>query len=179
MHESSMLLVESLRDKYLLGCKNVLDVGSKVHNNQDSYRRLFSSERNVVYVGVDVEPGPNVDAVLDDPYKWSQPGNMFDLVLSGQTLEHVEFPWLTIKEMIRMCQPGGFILIVTPFKQREHRYPVDCYRFLPDGYRAMIKWATEDGKKAVKEIDSQVFDNRHGDSYYLGRVFYGPDAFWG
>ena len=45
------------------------------------------------YVGVDQSFGKNVDLVLSDPYKWNEiESESTDLLISGQALEHVEYP---------------------------------------------------------------------------------------
>ena len=68
----------------------VLDVGSMDLNG--SYRELFDDPQ-WHYTGVDLEPGKGVDVVLGSPYAWGAiPSDSFDIVISGQALEHVEFP---------------------------------------------------------------------------------------
>ncbi|MCX6330984.1 MAG: hypothetical protein NTZ85_15895, partial [Bacteroidia bacterium] len=54
-------------------------------------------------------------------------------------LEHVEAPWKWIKEVERVTKNGGIVCIITPFSVDEHRYPVDCWRILPDGYRFLLE----------------------------------------
>jgi SAM-dependent methyltransferase len=88
--------------------------------------------------------GQNVDVVAKDPYKFPLESNSFDLVISGQAFEHIEFPWLTIREIERVLKPGGFAIIIAPSSGPEHRYPNDCWRFYPDGMRALGKWASLD-----------------------------------
>ena len=43
--------------------------------------------------------------------------------------------------MCRVVRPGGLIFLLAPSRGPEHRYPVDCWRFYPDGFRALAKWA--------------------------------------
>ncbi len=65
--------------------------------------------------------------------------NSFDVVISGNVLEHVEFPWITFSEMTRVLKPGGLLCVVVPNGFREHRYPVDCWRFFTDGVIALAR----------------------------------------
>jgi SAM-dependent methyltransferase len=124
---------------------NVLDVGSQhVEGNLLSYRSIFESLHNARYSGLDMIAGQNVDVVAKDPYKFPLEPNSFDLVISGQAFEHIEFPWLTIREIERVLRPGGFAIIIAPSSGPEHRYPNDCWRFYPDGMRALGKWASLD-----------------------------------
>jgi SAM-dependent methyltransferase len=103
-----------------------------------TYRHLFSAWRDN---GVDMEPGPGVDIVVHKPYRYPISSRSADLVISGQSFEHMEFFWLAWLEMCRIVRPGGLIFLLAPSRGPEHRYPVDCWRFYPDGFRALAKWA--------------------------------------
>lgn len=117
----------------------VLDVGS--YNVNGCYRTLFNGTQ-VQYQGLDMVPGPNVDIVPKDPYAWAEiSDNSYDFVISGNAFEHIEYPWLTIKEIARVLRPKGFVCILTPFAYKEHKYPTDCYRYFSDGFIALAKWA--------------------------------------
>lgn len=61
-------------------------------------------------------------------------------MISGNAFEHIEYPWLTICEIYRILKYGGFVCIIAPNSLYEHRYPVDCYRYYSDGFRALAKW---------------------------------------
>jgi SAM-dependent methyltransferase len=118
--------------------QSVLDVGSQDLNR--SFRGIFSHSR-LQYTGADVEHGPNVDIVLDYPYRWEKiQRDSFDIVIYGNVIEHVEFPWRTFSEMTRFLKPGGLLCIIVPNGFREHRYPVDCWRFFTDGVIALARW---------------------------------------
>jgi len=83
-----------------------------------------------------------VDVVLCDPYDWPELEDAsFDAVVCGQTLEHVEYPWRLLTSISAKLKPGGLAMVVAPSRGPEHRYPRDCYRFLPDGLRALAKLA--------------------------------------
>ena len=108
MHQSSLLRMEWFAQKYLPGLSEkgtVLDVGSYAVNG--SYRELFS-DGGFHYTGLDVAPGPNVDFVVKNPYIWPELHDAsFDVAISGQCFEHIEFPWLTMGEIARVLRPGG------------------------------------------------------------------------
>jgi SAM-dependent methyltransferase len=117
----------------------VLDVGSL--NVNGSYRPLFSDPA-WSYVGLDVVPGCGVDTVVRDPYRWAELASEdFDVVVSGQALEHIAYPWRTTQEIARVLRPGGLVFVIAPGAGPEHRHPIDCWRFLPDGLRALAAWA--------------------------------------
>ncbi len=125
---------------------SVLDVGSM--NVNGSYRTLFD-DPSWRYTGMDAAAGGGVDVVLGRPYDWSSLGDAsFDVVVSGQAFEHIEFPWVTILEVARVLRPGGLVCIVVPSSGMEHRFPVDCWRYYPDGIRALVRWADLDVVRA-------------------------------
>ncbi len=68
---------------------SVLDVGS--HDVNGSYKSLFS-ETDFKYTGLDMADGPNVDIVPENTYSWKEiEDNSYDVVISEQALEHVDF----------------------------------------------------------------------------------------
>jgi SAM-dependent methyltransferase len=143
MHSSSLDKMRWFRSKFLAGREGrplrVLDVGSMDVNG--TYRPIFG-EPGWTYVGADQSAGRNVDVVLSDPYDWSALEDAsFDVVISGQAFEHIEFFWVTMLEVARVLKSGGLCCIVAPAAGYEHRYPTDCWRFYPDGARAMARWA--------------------------------------
>ena len=141
MHRSAMVRMSWFVDNYIKGKGHVrvLDVGSCDVNG--SMRPLFEGTE-AEYVGLDIEAGANVDIVMKEPYDWSNiPDESFDFVISANAFEHIEFPWLTIKEIYRKLKPEGIACIHAPLSVGEHKHPTDCYRYYPDGFRALGKWA--------------------------------------
>jgi ubiquinone/menaquinone biosynthesis C-methylase UbiE len=61
----------------------------------------------------------------------------FDVVLSGQVIEHVREPWRWISEVARVCRAGGVVITVNPVSWPYHEAPVDCWRIYPEGMRAL------------------------------------------
>jgi len=144
MHQSSYSIITRFRDLVKKHFQNdkvrILDVGSYGVNG--TYKDIFSDSEKYNYVGLDLNPGPNVDYVPADPYSWPElKDETFDVIISGQAFEHIEFPWLVIEEMKRTLKKNGLICIVAPSRGPEHKYPVDCWRYYPDGFRALAKWA--------------------------------------
>jgi SAM-dependent methyltransferase len=143
MHQSSYEKMEAFVDNYLKPKKNeyliILDLGSQDVNG--SYKPLFSLSK-WKYIGLDVSEGKNVDIVIPDPYSWSGIGsNYADVIISGQTFEHIEYIWLTMDEIFRVLKPGGICCIIAPSSGAEHKYPTDCWRIYPDGFKALAKYA--------------------------------------
>jgi SAM-dependent methyltransferase len=119
----------------------VLDVGSQCVSEQiDTYKILFNKPP-FKYVGLDMMEGNNVDIVVKKAYQWDEvPDNFCDIIITGQTFEHIEFPWLTIAEMARVLKTNGLMCIIVPSMQALHRYPVNCQNYFSDGLIALAKY---------------------------------------
>lgn len=141
MHPSAMARMSWFVEHYVkpAGHVRVLDVGS--YDVNGCMRPLFAG-LDAEYTGLDIEAGPNVDIVMPEPYNWSNiPDESFDFVISANAFEHIEYPWLTIRQIFLKLKPEGIACILAPLTIDEHRYPVDCYRYYPDGFRALARWA--------------------------------------
>ncbi len=143
MHFSSYVKAEKFLETYgaeLAGLQKpvrVIEIGSKSHNAQDTYRGLFP-DGAYAYTGLDIEAGANVDIVPANPFVWGEiADNSFELCISGQTFEHNPYFWITFAEMARVLRPGGLAFIVAPGAGQVHRYPLDCWRFYPDSWSAL------------------------------------------
>jgi len=145
VHASSLREMETLIHSYLGDAWGqpfrVLDVGSCCVNRSfpHTYREVLSSAWT--YVGCDTEAGPNVDLVQLGPYLIQEQGDAYDVILCGQVLEHVEEPWRLMKEMARLMMAGGLLFVTAPWQWEIHRYPLDCWRILPDGMDVLIRLA--------------------------------------
>ena len=115
---------------------SIIEIGS-CDVGSGSYRPLFMSP-NWRYVGCDLVRGPNVDVVSRGPYDFGI-GEKYDVVVSGNCLEHVENPFMWVKEVERITKPNGLLCIITPYSIGPHRFPVDCWRILPDGYKYLLE----------------------------------------
>lgn len=162
-----MVIMYKFLHEHLKEGDYVLDVGSRITEGSIGYNHLIKVYSNVKcnYVGLDIEKGDNVDVVVD-PCKWNIKSNFFDIVISGQTLEHCKFFWLTFKEMARVLKKGGYMCVVVPKIQKQHKYPVDCWRFYPDSMDALAEW----GKlkcihKEAEHWDYRAFPHRPIDCF--------------
>lgn len=113
----------------------ILDVGSLDING--CLREIFN-QSPWQYTGLDIQSGPNVDIVLSDPYKFPMEKESFDVVVSVSAMEHVEDIYAWSEELIRILKPNGLICLTAPFSWAFHQYPLDCWRFAPDGMRFLF-----------------------------------------
>jgi len=135
MHPEAYLQMGKLLDKWKWGKANVLDVGS--YNVNGTYRGLVM-DRGWKYTGIDIVPGPNVDVVVSNPYKFPYLDNVFDIVISGSTMEHVKAIWQWVPELARLVRPEGMLAIITHTQWMYHPHPVDCWRIMPDGAKYLF-----------------------------------------
>lgn len=133
MHPNTHNLMRSFVQKYVLAGQNVVEIGS--YNENGTYKDLL---QHCTYLGVDVRPGPNVDIVSADHYRYPFPDDHFDVVISGQAMEHSKHPWKMVLDMARILKPGGSICLIAPWSWEIHKYPIDCFRILPDGMESMM-----------------------------------------
>ena len=69
----------------------------------------------------------------------------FDVVICEQVLEHVPDPCAAAANLKELCEPGGHVIVSTPFLVRVHELPAfdmrDYWRFTPRGLRALLERA--------------------------------------
>lgn len=145
MHWTTYTKMRWFKDTYLDEnySLKILDVGSLDTSGEDyNYKSIFNDNPNWLYVGLDFQDGENVDILVNDIYNWIEiEDNSYDVVISGQLFEHLEYFWLTMNEINRVLKPGGFCCIIAPGGGPKHgAADVDCYRFNEDGLRAIAKY---------------------------------------
>ena len=69
--------------------------------------------------------------------------DQFRLVISFDTLEHVNAPKAFCQNLVRVAKPGSYIYLQTVFSYSYHPSPEDYYRFSPKGLEECFKgsWA--------------------------------------
>lgn len=144
MHANSADILIHFVKKYAPNATSILDVGSRrAMPDQSTVReellRGNAISRSAAYLGIDVVPGSGVDRVVE-PYDWKLDVK-FDLVVSANAFEHIEWPWMTMVEISKVLAPDGHAVLHAPGLPILHDWPGDCWRIMPDGWRAMAKWA--------------------------------------
>jgi len=137
MHKKSYEIIKDFTRKHLHKDRplKILDVGSFDVNG--TYRPIFDNPE-WEYTGLDMVTGPNVDVVAKSLYDFGLPEGEYDVVISGNTIEHIEAIWLWVKGLAFVLKRGGWLCITSPTKIHIHRYPIDCWRVMPDGMKYLI-----------------------------------------
>ena len=143
MQDSSLATMRRFVEAYLGPLRSrsieMVDVGAQSVDAHASYRPVFTAPAWRCR-GLDMLAGSNVDSFAADPYDWRElPEASVDVVVSGQALEHIEFPWRTLQQIERVLRPGGLACLIAPSAGPEHRYPTGRWRIYPDDMAALAQ----------------------------------------
>ena len=161
MHENSKLLFEKYAKKYFRPGMRVLEIGPD--GRISSYQLFFRSEikcwrKSIQWDTVDVYQDPNLTYVAVDEYSFPISDALYDIVLSGNVMEHIRKPWIWIKEVARVCKKDGLVITITPVSWPYHEAPIDCWRVYPEGMKALYE-------EAGLEVIESTFDSLEVSSY--------------
>ncbi len=123
-------------------------------------KSYFQSGMSVLEVGPDKVPSTIEKMVGDPKIRWEYLGygdtilpvthrtqndtiyplesNSYDIVLAANVIEHVRQIWIWVKELARLCRPGGYVVLISLVSWTHHKAPVDCWRVYPDGMRVLF-----------------------------------------
>jgi SAM-dependent methyltransferase len=139
MHPSSLNNMRIARDKYLSSHLSptslILDVGGRGLTTDRSYRSIFEGQFRDYFVA-DISDGVGVTHVMPGPYTLPFEDNTFDLIVSGQMLEHCNNPFKSVTEMKRVLKPSAYIILIAPSSGPRHD-DQDCWRFMDDAWKAI------------------------------------------
>jgi SAM-dependent methyltransferase len=147
----------------------VLEIGSLDING--SVRRHFGG---CEYIGLDVGPGPGVDVVCPGQ-EYDAPNGSFDVVVSCECFEHNRYWRETFTNMVRLCRPGGLILMTCATTGRnEHgtirANPADSPLIPTDYYGNLEAKDFPDSLSLAKHLSQWEFYSDHSshDLYFVG-----------
>lgn len=90
------------------------------------------------------------------------PSAEFDYVFCTEVFEHVPNPIQAMSELVRICKPGGSIVVTAPFTSGSHQQPYHFYAgFSPEWY----EYVAAENNLTVRRIASQ------GDFFKLMQQF--------
>jgi SAM-dependent methyltransferase len=138
VHASQYEHMQRAFDRYLPKDRHldILELGSGTSPGQTRTHRSLLQYIDHTYFGVDVREGNNIDKVMPQPYTIPARSKSQDVVIAGSVLEHVPFFWASALEVSRVLRPGGLWFVTVPSRGHKHS-AIDCWRFYPDGLRAI------------------------------------------
>ncbi len=134
MHTNSRLLFEKHAASCFHAGARVLEIGPD--GDPSTFRKLVG-DRVAAWETLDLAPRPGVDHVAASEYDFGLPEGGYDIVLSAQVIEHVRKVWVWIREVARVCKPGGMVITINPVSWPYHEAPIDCWRMYPEAMRAL------------------------------------------
>jgi SAM-dependent methyltransferase len=140
----------------------VVDLGSRVspqRRGAATHRDLLR-EHDCDIVGIDIRAGRNVDVVMSKPYRIPLEGASVDVVFAGQVFEHVPFFWASMLEIARVLRPEGYFFLTVPSRGHVHA-KLDCWRYYPDGLRAIAAFAALEICEAHTDFPPTTDAGRH------------------
>ena len=118
----------------------ILEIGSKDYGNTPDYRSIFSGKQ---YVGVDLEEGKGVDAVIDVSSDYETMISKleirkFNTIICFSVLEHCRDLYKICQNIQRLLDDGGQLFVSVPFSWEYHKFPEDYWRFTPAGIKVLF-----------------------------------------
>ena len=123
------------------------------------------ADPSIRWESVDIEKTPWVTHVGKSEYSFPVPDDSFDVVVSANVMEHVRKIWVWMKEVSRVCKPGGVVITIAPVSWPYHEYPIDCWRAYPEGMKALY----EDSGLSVITSACESLEDAHLRRHIPGR----------
>jgi len=141
MHANSLLMFEKHAREYFRPGVSVLEIGPD--GFPSAYRSAVDAgSPGLCWHTVDIRPDARLTYVAESEYSFPIADEAYDVVLSGQVIEHVRKTWVWIKEVARVCKTGGIVITINPVSWPYHEAPVDCWRMFPEGTKALYEDAS-------------------------------------
>ncbi len=141
MHLNSELLFRKYAAPIFRDFQRVLEIGPT--GFPSAYQRIVNKE-TIKWDTVDFADTKYIGTAnqfltypISNPYVFPIENDKYDIVLSGQVIEHVEKLWIWINELKRVTTNGGIIIIINPVSWPYHEAPLDCWRIFPSGVKAL------------------------------------------
>jgi SAM-dependent methyltransferase len=188
MHDNSKRMFARHALPFFAGAERVLEVGPD--RLPSTYERLVraagGASAPAEWHTVDLASRPGTTFAARSEYEFPIADASYDVVVSGQVLEHVRKPWRWLPELARVCRPGGAVVTISPVSWPYHEAPVDCWRIYPEGLRALhedaglevlhCSWGTLEPAGLLPRCPRPYSDHAPGTVYKLARLLRWPLA---
>jgi SAM-dependent methyltransferase len=139
VHANSKLLFQKYATEYFSPGARVLEIGPD--GFPSAYRSLVD-RGGLTWETLDVFKDARLTYVASSEYSFPIEDGRFDVVVSGQVIEHVRKIWRWMGEVSRVCKVGGVVITINPVSWPYHEAPVDCWRAYPEGVKALYEDAS-------------------------------------
>jgi SAM-dependent methyltransferase len=136
MHSNSWLIFERYGKPYIKEGSRILELGPGA---DPSLYRSNTSVEVACWDTLDFPGRTPVTHELQEPYSFPIPDDSYDVVISGQVIEHVPKIWRWMREITRVTRPGGTVITIAPISWPYHEDPFDCWRIYPAGLCALYE----------------------------------------
>ena len=97
------------------------------------------------------------------------PNKTFDIIFAEQVLEHVRYPYRSVRNIYRMLRPSGWFLATTPFLIQIHGVPEDYTRWTPEGMRYFFEECGFDAQKIDRIMGKSRMRHRRSEFVRRGQ----------
>lgn len=175
MHAQQVQFIQSVFDKFPKYKANVrvLDVGSQDINGNN--RQFFNFEfDNIYYAGIDLAEGKNVD-IIGYVHEYKPRNNKkYDVVISGEMLEHDKHYKASIKAMVNLTKKGGILIITCASEGREEHGTHEKHSWTSPHTLDHYHNITTDEFKTIIDLDKTfsdynlIYNQETCDLYFYG-----------
>jgi SAM-dependent methyltransferase len=167
MHANTRRLFKKYGKQYFQPNLRVLEVGAWLPS--DLQRIVGDASICWETVGID-NKAPFT--YVGGEYSYPIAPDTFDIVIATNVMEHVRKPWVWIKELARVCKPGGLVITINPVSWPYHEYPIDCWRAYPEGMMALYDEAQLNVLVSRCESLENTNLHRHIPGRSLGNIYH-------
>src|SRR5215472_4088204 len=110
MHDNTLLLFNKYARRYFQPNAHVVEIGP---GRRPSRLELAVEGIPTCWETAGIDARPPV-TYMGSEYSFPIQSDTADIVVSANVMEHVRKPWLWIKELARICKPGGHVITISP-----------------------------------------------------------------
>jgi len=148
MHPNSELLFEKYAKSLFKDNMRVLEIGPERHPS--TYQKIVGND-TITWETLDMISDEELTYRVESEYAYPIPSETFDIIISGQVIEHIKKVWLWVEELARVSKVGGKVITIGPVSWPYHEAPVDCWRIYPEGMKALYEHAGLNVELSISE----------------------------
>lgn len=138
MHTNSKLLFDKFARPLFCRGMRVLEIGPDTFPS--TFQKMIPIEE-IKWDTLDINDSSSLTYAGSKLYSFPIQSDTYDIVLSGQVIEHVALIWQWMRELARVTKPKGLVITINPASWPYHEAPIDCWRIYPEGIKALCEHA--------------------------------------